>query len=80
MADVTIAADTRVIPWVDVSKRPEWTDSNIAAYRIWQRVSAFGWEQRHEWKRCDGSTYTEGWIRGATSWLSGATPAEGDAT
>ncbi len=41
--------DVRVTEWYDVTKRPEWDDSTVAAYRIY--VARYGvlWYQRHEW-------------------------------
>lgn len=70
------ASETRVTPWRDVSQKPEWADSTVAAYRIWQRRSQWGWEQRHEWRRRDGSIRMDGWIRGAADWCLDSSPAE----
>lgn len=67
---VTHEAEVRVTPWVHVHNRPEWLGTALAAYRIWQRASIFGWEQRHEWKRVDGRTVFESWIRGLPHWLA----------
>lgn len=78
MTAVTVAAEVRVTPWIDLTQRPEWADSNVAAYRIWQRVSAFGWEQRHEWRSRGGGEWSEAWIRGVTTWCDGAEPVAAD--
>jgi hypothetical protein len=69
-------SETRVTPWVDVSQRPEWADSNVAAYRIWQRASSWGWEQRHEWRGRDGEIRQDLWIRGAGGFVPSALPVE----
>jgi hypothetical protein len=70
------SAETRVTPWHDVGQRSEWADSTVAAYRIWQRVSQWGWEQRHEWRHRDGSERLESWIRGAAGFVPSAQPVE----
>ena len=56
---MTIFMETRVLTqmkvtdWVSTLNKPEWEGSRIAAYRIWLRVSQFGWEQCHEWRYRD---------------------------
>jgi hypothetical protein len=69
-------AEVRVTPWIDVSHRQEWADSRIDAYRIWQRASQWGWEQRHEWRYRDGGVRAESWIRGSAAWCPDAQPVE----
>lgn len=46
--------------------RTEWQDfqfSGMHAYRIYKRCVDGVWQQTHEWKRDDGSTYRQEWIR-----------------
>ncbi|HEY5410915.1 MAG TPA: hypothetical protein VIJ94_09340 [Caulobacteraceae bacterium] len=70
--------EIRVTPWVDVSAKPEWAESGMAAYRIWQRADQFGWTQRHEWRFTNGGTRMESWIRGMTHFMPHAVPVEGE--
>jgi hypothetical protein len=73
------SSETRVTSWVACAEgpwHPTMPHGGFAAYRIWQRVSPWGWEQRHEWKRADGSTAMDPWIRGAAGWCPGAVALE----
>lgn len=53
----------------------------FAAYRIWVRLQDGLWQQCHEWRRADGSTHRERWIKSIAhdaAWLAEAeeVPAE----
>lgn len=74
-ASLNHTIEERVTPWIVVAGRPEWAGSDVTQYRIWQRVSQWGWEQRHEWKTRDGYGFCDAWIKGAQGWTKGAEPA-----
>jgi hypothetical protein len=57
-----MATETRVNEWFSVENSPAWANSEIAAYRIWQRKTETEAYQRHEWKYRDGSTEMDEWI------------------
>ncbi len=65
---MTALPETRITPWLDVTSSPAWMDSDVAAFRVWTRASAFGWEQRHEWRMRDGLLILDPWARGPASW------------
>ncbi len=73
------ALEVRVTPWLTHPIWHESLDGVVTGYRIWQHVSQWGWEQRHEWRFADGSTRMESWIRGASSWSPSAQPVAEDA-
>lgn len=62
----------------------EWQDYphyGMSAYRIWVRREFGVWQQRHEWRRADGSIQMDDWIRSfqpSADWLSKTTPAAYD--
>ena len=64
----TEQVDTRRTDWI------AFDHYGYSHYRIWKRVTQFGWEQRHEWKRDDGSVRMEGWIRSAAGVPADFTP------
>lgn len=50
-------------PEVDVSKKPEWTDSDVRSYRIELDITAPERPlQRHIWTLKDGTVDAEDWI------------------
>ena len=53
--------------------------SGISAYRIWMRKDAWNMMQRHEWRRDDGSTYCEGWIKSSGPFAKNMTLVEEEA-
>lgn len=70
------AIEQRVTPWVNVEGRPEWADSPIAAYRIWQEFDGRHWYQMHEWEYRHGNRErsADGWILGVRGWAKHALP------
>jgi len=63
---VIVQHEERVTPW-----RP-FGHHGFSHVRIWQRLTAFGMFQRHEWKRDDGSRSVDRWITGGRHWCEGA--------
>lgn len=63
--------EDRVTPW------SSFAHGGLARVRVWSRRTPFGFFQRHEWEREDGSTYFEAWITTpARSFPRNAQPAE----
>jgi len=62
-----MTSETRRTEWYTVAGKDAWQGSGIDAYRIWMRKDAWNTMQRHEWRRTDGTTYCEGWIRGGSA-------------
>lgn len=71
--------ERRVTPWVSVEARPEWSDSTIGAYRIWQEFDGRHWYQLHEWEKRGGNRERfadgAGWINGVRGWSVNASPS-----
>lgn len=61
--------ETRVTHWI------AFGHYGLTHYRIWQKKTAHGMWQRHEWKREDGTTNMEEWIASPNlGWSVGSTP------
>jgi hypothetical protein len=55
-----MTAETRVTPWA------AFGHYGLARVRIWMKRTEFGFWQRHEWERDDGSTRADRWIPSCT--------------
>lgn len=65
--------ETRVSRWDELKGAP-WS-GGLVAYRVWKQFDGMRWFQRHEWKRADGTTEMDAWIRGAEGFSEGSVPA-----
>ena len=63
-----MADETRVTDWI------AFGHNGVSHYCIWQRQTPHGMFQRHEWRRDDGSTRMDDWIKGGSGWTAGAKP------
>lgn len=62
MTTDTTATETRRTPWFDCTQVQAWNGSGVSAYRIWERLTAYGRQQRHEWRMENGTTQLDEWI------------------
>jgi hypothetical protein len=68
---VIVGHEDRVTPW---SSFPHY---GCVRVRVWQRLTPFGFFQRHEWERKDGSVIADEWIPAPTRRFDArATPAD----
>lgn len=73
-----LPVEIRVTPWRNVEGLPEWADSRVVAYRIWQEFDGRHWYQAHEWEYRGGNRerWQEQWIHGVRGWSKDAVPPE----